>query len=243
MKGHKEVRLVNMYRRRTSKRLFANMRDANKHSGSRISDTECIRIFHEYTSTKTKGYWDDFSFTHRGLYYNCAWIHPRKKYTDLIEEKASEMASLMTTLSHGLSKRKKNDGAVSFKKLGRSRKKATLFSIDGIFGSDSNWDQWIKDCNRFTEELISSETPLVQCIENEISIEIQHYGLFVNMVLNKEIVDEQSIRSTVHEMRKSIDEKGYAGLYSWVKTYPTYSKEDILSEISEANNKSSHIMI
>lgn len=243
MKGHKETRLVNMYRRRMGKGLFANMRDVNKRRESRVSDPEGIRIFHVYTSAETKGYWDDFSFTHRGVYYNCAWIHPRKKYTDLIEEKASEMASSMTTLSHRLGRRKKNEGAVSFKKLGRSRKKATLFSMDGIFGSDPNWDQWMEDCNRFTKELRSSENPLVHCIENEVSIEIQRYGFFVSMVLNKEIVDEQSIRSTVHEMRKSIDEKGYAGLYSWVKTYPVYSREDILAEIAEDNSGSSQSMI
>lgn len=234
MKGHKELRLVKLRARQSDKDLFARMRKYNTLSSRRSrrsQSSDGIHIFHVYPTVETKGYWDDFSFTHRGIYFNCAWIHPRKKYSDLIEEEASRLASLRTALSHKKIRRKRNEGAVKFKKLGRSRKKATLFSMNSVFGEDSGWDQWLADTRRFENELRSSGTLLVPCIENEISIEIQRYGFFVSMVLNKEIVDERSIRETIREMRDSMDRDGYSGLYSWINGYPTFTCEDILMDL------------
>lgn len=121
-------------RRRLARQYHRNMRRQHFDHG--------LRVRHDYSEVDPAGlsWWDDLQFILGSVRVSVSWRHPRHVYMDRVEDAAQETAQHLYDQIEG----NLFDGAEkSYKKLGRSRKKAVSHTLTRRPGHDA-WSEALR---------------------------------------------------------------------------------------------------
>lgn len=150
--------------------------------------TNGVYLPHSYDEVQTAlAYWDDFSFRLNRQWVSVAWVHPRMRLLDHIEDVAGDMAEKVAPYHH-------NDFlellTPNYKTVGKSRK----VKVSSTWNPSPDNDAHFAAYRDFRLAILRGEHGMDYSVPTaEFTVEQMSYGRFVSITSPVELIDAASI--------------------------------------------------
>lgn len=205
-------------------KLLHKTNSRNRH----YKDGVLIRHLYFQLDPERLSWWDDFGFVLNDYKVSVAWIHPRKQYSDEVEDLAHSIALKKFPYDESDFEKPKvkilRGFKPNFKKVGKSRKKISSYTMD-LNRSDID-NKRKEEWNRLEESLFFDSD--IE-IKPSISTKWTDHSRFVAVCIPLEIRNEEDLKKLASIVKQLLKRETTLDIL-----FPNYSytKEDWIAEQS-----------
>ena len=190
--------------------------------------TNGVYLPHCYDEVRTKlGYWDDFGFRLNRQWVSVAWVHPRMRLLDHLEDVAGDMAEAVAPYNH---RDFFNDLTPNYKTVGNSRK----VKVSSTWNPNPDNEAYFQAYKAFRLAVLKGEHGMDFSVPTtEFKVEQMSYGRFVSITSPVELIDAESILDYAPKVKAHLK-----GEYDLLAGHPeTYSLADYHRDLADVGEE------